>query len=75
METNKQNEFVVFFNLVKNYVEMEYSEELARKMCLLKYIDVTSGYVHNCLFLKKTVPYTASGIAKLLNKTVDYDID
>lgn len=75
MSSSKQNEFVVFFNLVKNYIEMEYNEELAKKMCLLKYIDVTSGYVSNCLFLNKTVPYTAYGIVKLLNKTVDYDIN
>lgn len=63
------NDQVEYFNKVKNYISLEYSEELARKASLPKYLDITFAYSKNCLSLKKSVPFTANGIVKFISKT------
>ena len=42
---------------LKEYIRMEYDEEIADKMYQSKYFDITLGYVKNCIHLKKTIPY------------------
>lgn len=69
MKVNKDNDIVIYFNLVKDYISMEYSDELAHKMSLIKYVDVVVGYIKNCMSLNKPVPYMASGVVRFLNKT------
>lgn len=66
IETDK---FVPYFNLVQKYIEMEYNEELAHKMSLLKYIDIITPYIKNCISLDKPVPYAANGVVKFLSRT------
>ena len=66
-ETEK---FINYFNLVKNYIEMEYNVELSHKMTLLKYVDIITPYIKNCIAINKSVPYTASGVVRFLNRTV-----
>ena len=57
------------FNKVKQYIEMEYWENLSKKMQEPKFLSVSAGYINNCISLNKTVPYIAQGIVKLLKKT------
>jgi hypothetical protein len=65
----KANEEVNYFNKVKEYVLLEYSEELAKKMSLPKYLNITFPYCKNCLSLKKPVPYAANEIVRFITKT------
>lgn len=58
-----------YFNKVKEYIKKEYSEELSTKMSKAKYIDVSIGYIKNCIYLQKSVPYTANGLVRFLKKT------
>lgn len=66
--SKEQKILVPFFNKVKDYISMEFSEELSREMSLLSNIDTTTAYIKNCIHLRKTVPYTANGIVKILKK-------
>jgi hypothetical protein len=63
---DKKHEYT---NKVKSYIAMEYDEKLLSKIYEKKFAEVCSGYISNCYSLKKSIPYTANGIAKLLNKT------
>lgn len=63
------NEQTEYFNRVKEYVRMEYSDEMAHKMSILKYLDITFPYCKNCYSLKKPIPYAANEIVRFLNKT------
>lgn len=54
---------------IKQYLLMEYNEALLSKMYDKKFAEICSGYIANCYSLKKSIPYAANGIAKLLNKT------
>ena len=63
------NEQVQYFNRVKEYVRMEYSDEIANKMSILKYFDITFPYCKNCYSLKKPIPYAANEIVRFLNKS------
>jgi hypothetical protein len=66
---DKANEEVEYFNRVKDYVLLEYSEELAKKMSQPKYMNITFPYCKNCLSLKKPVPFTANEIVRFITKT------
>jgi RNase P subunit RPR2 len=72
MSKNKEQiakEQVEYFNRVKEYVRMEYSDEMAAKMSVLKYFKITLPYCKNCYSLKRPIPYTANEIVRFLNKT------
>ena len=72
MKKTKQQiakEQIEYFNKVKEYIEMEYSDELSQKMSDPKYLNITNPYTRNCYSLKKTIPYTANEIVRFLNKT------
>lgn len=64
----KHNESIIFYNKVRQYIELEYSEDIALKMGSLKYVDICWGYIKNCLYLKKSIPETANGVFFLLSK-------
>jgi hypothetical protein len=72
VEKNKEqieNEKVEYFNRVKEYVRMEYSDEMASKMSVLKYFEIVFPYCKNCYSLQKTIPYAANEVVRFLNKT------
>lgn len=58
-----------YANKVKKYISMEYDDNLLSKIYEKKFAEICSGYISNCYSLKKSIPYTANGIAKLLHKT------
>ena len=72
MEKSKEeieHDKVEYFNKVKEYVRMEYSDEIANKMSILKYFNITFPYTKNCYSLKKRIPYTANEVVRFLNET------
>lgn len=69
-EPKHPNDTVVYFNKVKEYIRMEYGEEIARKMSLLSNINVTTSYCNNCFSLNKSVPQAANMLAKYLKETL-----
>lgn len=70
MKKTDQEAFTKYYDKVKMYLSMEYSELLAEKMELNKYINVCKGYLRNCYSLKKNVPYAANGLATYLNNSL-----
>lgn len=64
-----ENEKVEYFNRVKEYVRMEYSDEMANKMSILKYFQINFPYCKNCYSLKKPIPYAANEVVRFLSKT------
>jgi hypothetical protein len=72
MKKNKEqieNEQVVYFNRIVEYVRLEYSDELANKINQLKYFNIAFPYAKNCYSLKKTIPYAAHEIVRYVIKT------
>ena len=64
---------VEMINKVKDYVLMEYSEEIHSKISTLKFLNILTGYITNCLSLRKpskyTVPFMAHEIVRFASKT------
>lgn len=64
---------VEMINKVKNYILMEYGEDIHYKISTLKFLSILTGYVINCLSLRKpekyTVPFMAHEIVRFANKT------
>lgn len=58
-----------YFDKVKQYIVMEYDENVLSKIYEKKFAEICSGYISNCYSLKKPIPYVANGVAKLLNRT------
>lgn len=58
-----------YFTAVKNYIELEYDQNILQKLEQSKFSSIVSGFVRNCLSLKKTIPYTAGGLVKFLSTT------
>lgn len=58
-----------YHNGVENYIRMEYGNNLADKMVQKKYENISTGYIKNCLSLKKPIPYTANGLVRYLKDT------
>lgn len=65
---------VEMINKVKDYVRMEYGEEAHSKISTLKFVDILTGYITNCLSLRRpnkyTVPFMAHEIVRFASKTV-----
>jgi len=55
-------------NKVKDYIRMEYSDEMYNKISTLKFMNILTGYITNCLSMnnpkKYTVPFMAHEIVK-----------
>ena len=78
MSQNKQNQsnprkIEEILNKVKNYILMEYGEELYSKINRPKYLNICTGYVKNCMTLnsnKYTIPLMANNLVKFIRSTV-----
>lgn len=78
MKKNLQNpnDLVNTINRVKEYILMEYGEEIHQKISSLKYLDVLTGYVKNCMSLKVnnspkyTIPEMANNLVKFVRSHV-----
>lgn len=64
---------VEMINRVKDYISMEYGDEIHTKISTLKFVDTLTGYITNCLSLKRpekyTVPFMAHEIVRFASKT------
>lgn len=64
---------VEMINKVKDYIRMEYGDEIHAKISTLKYMNILTGYITNCLSLRRpekyNVPYMAHEIVRFANKT------
>lgn len=64
---------VEMINKVKDYVRMEYGDEIHAKISKSKFVNILTGYITNCLSLRKpskyTVPFMAHEIVRFANKT------
>lgn len=64
---------VEMINKVKDYVRMEYGDEIHAKISTLKFLNILTGYVNNCLSLRQpnkyTVPFMAHEIVRFANRT------
>lgn len=70
MKETDQDAFLQYFNKVKFYLEMEYDENIVKKMETGKYVNVCKSYIKNCYSLKKNIPYTANGVAVYLKNSL-----
>jgi len=70
------NDLVTVINKVKEYILMEYGEEDHKKISSLKYLDILTGYVKNCMSLKVnnspkyTVPEMANHLVRYIRNTI-----
>lgn len=55
---------VEMINKVKDYIRMEYSEEIYQKICTFKFMNILTGYVTNCLSLRNPDKYTVPMMAE-----------
>ena len=69
-DPNYESEMI---NKVKYYIRMEYYDEIYSKISTLKFVDVLTGYITNCLSLRKpnkyTVPFMAHEIVRFATNT------
>jgi len=49
---------VEMINKVKDYVRMEYGDEIHTKISTLKFVNILTGYITNCLSLRRPNKYT-----------------
>ena len=63
-----------YYNRVREYIIMEYSQELSDKMENPKYNNICVPYVKNCYSLRKTIPYTATGFGKFIAGVTSYTV-
>lgn len=55
---------VEMINKVKEYIRMEYDEEIYKKICTFKFMNILTGYVVNCLSLRRPEKYTVPFMAQ-----------
>jgi len=55
---------VAIINKVKAYIEMEYSEEVYKRITSGKFLNILTGYITNCLSLNKPEKYTIPFMAQ-----------
>lgn len=60
-------------NRVKDYVRMEYGDEMYHKISTSKFINILTGYVTNCLSMRQpnkyTIPFMANHIVNFVRKS------
>lgn len=60
-------------NKVLFYIREEYSEEIYQKITSLKFMNILTGYVFNCLSLKRpdkhTVPFMAQHLVHYASRS------
>jgi hypothetical protein len=69
----KKNEYWIdlYLDLVQNYIHMEYDSNLSSKIVSKKFLKIVRGYIKNCISMKKTVPFMANNIVKLIRNSED----
>lgn len=63
---------VEMINKVKDYIRMEYSEEVYKKITSVKFTDIFCGYICNCLSLntdRYTVPTMAHELVRFAKRS------
>jgi hypothetical protein len=63
--TEKENDLVLYYKKIKEYIQLEYDKDVYDKFCSLKYASIVNSYIKNCYSLKKDVPYAVSSLVHL----------